>query len=74
MEGYDARRVAQTLHIPYDRYRIPMMVATGYEYIEPSASGDETHQHTPTPRLPMQDVFFDNSFGQPWSNHENKEG
>ncbi len=31
MEGYDARRVKEILHVP-DRYGIPLMVATGYEY------------------------------------------
>jgi len=31
MEGYDARRVKEILRVP-DRYGIPLMVATGYEY------------------------------------------
>ena len=31
MEGYDARRVKEILRIP-DRYGVPLMVATGYEY------------------------------------------
>ena len=33
MEGFDARRVRELLHVP-DRYSIPMVVATGYEYEE----------------------------------------
>jgi hypothetical protein len=36
MEGYDARRVKEILRVP-DRYGIPLMVATGYEY-----RGEET--------------------------------
>jgi len=31
MEGYDARRVKEILRIP-DRYGVPLMVATGYDY------------------------------------------
>ena len=31
MEGYDARRVKEILRVP-DRYGIPLMVATGYDY------------------------------------------
>lgn len=73
MEGYDARRAAQTLRIPYDRYRIPMMVATGYEYMEQSSSEGEARHPTSTPRLPIQDVFFQNSFGQPWSDEKGNE-
>jgi nitroreductase len=65
MEGYDARRVSQTLRIPYDRYRIPMMVATGYEYKGEDSKGSAS-LHQPTPRLPICDVFFNNTFGQPW--------
>ena len=31
MEGYDSRRVKEILRIP-DRYGVPLMVATGYDY------------------------------------------
>lgn len=31
MEGYDARRVKEILRVP-DRYGVPIMVATGYDY------------------------------------------
>lgn len=68
MEGFDARRVSQTLRIPLDRYRIPLMVATGYEYIEENKEGcDSLNQSKKTPRLPIHDVFFSNTFGQPWT-------
>jgi len=32
MEGYDARRVMDILRIPSERYGVPIMIATGYEY------------------------------------------
>ena len=32
MEGYDSRRVMDILCIPSDRYGVPIMIATRYEY------------------------------------------
>ena len=32
MEGYDARRAMEILRVPHERYGLPIMVATGYEY------------------------------------------
>jgi nitroreductase len=58
MEGFDARRAKEVLHIP-DRYGIPMMVAVGYEYEDPTTS------QSLTPRLDMQEVVFGDSFGSP---------
>ena len=58
MEGYDARRVKEILNIPHDRYAVPMVVATGYEYQEDIPSKK-------TLRLPMEEVFFQNTFGTP---------
>lgn len=55
MEGFDMRRVKEILRVP-DRYDIPLMVATGYEYEE------ETKR---TPRLNMNDVVFGDTFGEP---------
>ena len=65
MEGYDARRVKEILEIPHDRYAVPMVVATGYAYQD---------EDTPkTPRLPIQEVFFQNTFGNPISINTGKE-
>ena len=58
MEGYDARRVKEVLRVP-DRYEIPLMVATGYEYEDVSNLGE------PTRRLPMEEIVFGDTFGEP---------
>lgn len=60
MEGMDARRVAEILCIPPDRYSIPMVVATGYDYFE---QGNE--QMGRTPRLDLEEVVFGDTFGAP---------
>jgi len=59
MEGMDARRVRHVLRIP-DRYAIPLAVATGY----PHPTED---QQPRTPRLPMEEVCFQDTFGVPWT-------
>jgi nitroreductase len=59
MEGFDARRVKQILRVP-DRYGVPLMVATGYEY-----SGDGFVEHKRTPRLNKDEVCFGDTFGEP---------
>lgn len=61
MEGFDARRLKQLLRIP-DRYDVPMLVATGYEYDD---------QSTPTPRLGLEEVVFHDTFGKhmDWEDH-----
>jgi nitroreductase len=58
MEGLDGRRARELLRIP-DRYGIPMAVAAGYAY-------DET-ESTITPRLPLEEIVFADTFGEPWS-------
>jgi len=69
MEGLDDRRVKDTLRIP-DRYSIPLVVATGYEYDyydEEKADGRDSRE---TPRLPLNEVVFEDTFGDPmtdWS-------
>ena len=60
MEGMDARRVAEILCIPDDRYSIPMVVATGYDYFENNDKQQET-----TPRLDLEEVVFGDTFGAP---------
>ena len=56
MEGYDSRRVSDILNVP-DRYSIPMIVATGYEYEDPST-------FRKTPRLDVTtEVVFRETFG-----------
>jgi len=62
MEGYDARRAKDVLQVP-DRYGIPMMVATGYEY-------EEVTEDMLTPRLDLDEVVFGNSFGAPFQEDE----
>jgi len=57
MEGFDTRRAMEELRIP-DRYAIPMMVATGYDYDENSESQ--------TPRLNLNEAVFEDSFGEVW--------
>lgn len=57
MEGYDVRRAKQVLRVP-DRYAIPIMVATGYEYEDPAT-------FVPTRRLNMDEVVFGDTFGEP---------
>lgn len=61
MEGLDARKMSDILNIP-DRYAIPMVVATGYEYEEDS----QTATAATTPRLNIEEVVFEDSFGVPW--------
>ena len=58
MEGFDGRKVREILRIP-DRYGIPMMVATGYEY-----EANETTTTT-TARLDLDEVVFGDTFGAP---------
>jgi len=59
MEGFDARRVKEILDIP-DRYGVPMIIATGYEYV---GEGTENELKR-SPRLDFEDVFFRNTFGE----------
>jgi putative NAD(P)H nitroreductase len=63
MEGFDARRLKQILRIP-DRYDVPMVVATGYEYDE---------EFKETPRLGLEEVVFGESFGEPMDFEEDEE-
>lgn len=58
MEGMDCRRLSRVLRIP-DRYAVPMVVATGYDFAGPS-------EDVQTPRLPLEDVVFRDTFGTPW--------
>lgn len=67
MEGFDSRRAKEVLRIP-DRYSIPMMVATGYDYDEARNEKDSL-----TPRLPMEDVVFGDCFGRPFYEGEEDE-
>lgn len=63
MEGFDPRRTRELLRIP-DRYAIPLMVATGYEYEEEEES---TTEEPMTPRLDLSEVVFSETFGEPWT-------
>ena len=57
MEGFDGRRMQKILKVP-DRYSIPLVVATGYEYEDPETFVE-------TPRLGLDEIVFDNEFGIP---------
>ena len=61
MEGYDARRAKEILRVP-DRYGVPVMVATGYDYDGEDAEG--VGGAIRTPRLDMEELFFGDSFGE----------
>ena len=80
MEGYDSRRVMDILRIPSDRYGVPIMIATGYEYgmnnmesvvhannlkILTEDYEDEENPRRKAPRLEMNELFFGETFGQP---------
>uniref|UniRef100_A0A7S4SZV1 Nitroreductase domain-containing protein n=2 Tax=Ditylum brightwellii TaxID=49249 RepID=A0A7S4SZV1_9STRA len=60
MEGFDTRRAKEILRVP-DRYGVPLMVATGYEYEGGDGWSGETKR---TPRLEMEEVFFGDTFGE----------
>lgn len=60
MEGMDTRRLQQILRIP-DRYAIPLVVGTGYDY----DTGDGTELGL-TPRLNLEELVFQDSFGVPY--------
>mmetsp|Transcript_13466 Transcript_13466/g.29246 ORF Transcript_13466/g.29246 Transcript_13466/m.29246 type:complete len:274 (-) Transcript_13466:674-1495(-) len=60
MEGYDVRRAREILRVP-DRYGMPLMVATGYQYEDEEWKENEMER---TPRLDMDELFFGNTFGE----------
>ena len=60
MEGFDPRRTRELLRIP-DRYAIPLMVATGYEYEEEHGIEEKS-----TPRLDLSELVFSDTFGEVW--------
>jgi len=68
MEGFDPRRTREILRIP-DRYAIPLMVATGYEYED-----EQSASETPTLRLDLSEVVFSDSFGEPYVSSSNDNG
>ena len=70
MEGYDGRKLKDLLHIP-DRYAIPLMVAVGYDYEEGFINMDTVEYATP--RLPIEEIVFEESFGSPWRVQEEDE-
>ncbi|GAX18523.1 hypothetical protein FisN_10Hh278 [Fistulifera solaris] len=57
MEGFDGNQMKEVLRIP-DRYHVPLVVAMGYEYEESSIQY--------TPRLPLKEVVFADTFGEPY--------
>ena len=77
MEGYDARGIKMALGItPSGRYSIPLIVSTGlpYQQMTGEEKGDETDdvglshgrgRENMSPRYPMENVIFGNTFGLP---------
>lgn len=57
MEGFDCLRMKRILQIP-DRYGIPMVVATGFDY--------ENNEGEQTPRLELDEIVFSETFGNPF--------
>ena len=66
MEGFDPRRTREVLRIP-DRYAIPLMVATGYEY-------EEEQAQEMTPRLDLSEIVFTDTFGEPYKSKVEETG
>lgn len=62
MEGFDAPRLCRTLLVPQDRYAVPFVVAVGIPFTAENGEDDST-----TPRLPLSDMVFRESFGVPFS-------
>jgi hypothetical protein len=75
MEGYDARGIKMALGItPSGRYSIPLIVSTGlpYQQMTGEEKGDETDdvglshgRENMSPRYPIENVIFGNTFGLP---------
>jgi nitroreductase len=66
MEGFDPRHLKDILQIPNDRYGVPMVVATGYEYDDPNSLEEDKLSKAPqTARLNVDEVVFHNTFGAP---------
>ena len=80
MEGYDARGIKKVLGItPSGRYSIPLIVSTGLPYYQQTTTttdekDDETDdvglchgrgQENMSPRYPIENVIFGNTFGTP---------
>ena len=69
MEGFDSRHLKDLLNIPDDRYGIPMVVATGYEYCNPAAVNNSSDKSiddcSQTARLKINEVVFQDTFGIP---------
>jgi nitroreductase len=65
MEGFDEIRLRHLLDIP-DRYSVPVVIACGYPASEDGEDVDGGQQKRQTPRLPLEELFFDGTFGQPF--------
>ena len=72
MEGLDSRRAKQILRIP-DRYDIPMVIAVGYEYQGEDDKEDDDDSSQLTPRLGLDEIVFQDSFGVPWTDDDGDE-
>ena len=66
MEGFDERRLCQSLNIPTDRYAVPLVISVGYPKEEVPLEA-EIQKVPTTRRYPLSDICFSNSFGTPTS-------
>jgi hypothetical protein len=69
MEGYNVGGIRKVLKIP-KRYAIPLIVSVGIPYSSALDINDDAGMsHGPagnavaTPRYPMEEIVFDNTFG-----------
>ena len=78
MEGYDAMGIKRMLGIPTGRYSIPLIVSTGTPYQRKTTDGNEDETDDAglshggrdmSPRYPLKEVVYGNSFGKPATQH-----
>ena len=69
MEGFDAGGVRKALDIPRGRYSIPLIVCVGkpHEIRDEADDTGMSHGSMTSPRYPLKDIVFENSFGAQFS-------
>lgn len=70
MEGFDAAGVRRALGIPRGRYSIPLIASVGAPHLREREETDDagvSHGGACTsPRFPVEEVLYGNSFGEPF--------
>lgn len=69
MEGFDAGGIRKVLNIPRGRYSIPLIVSIGksHKICDEEDDAGMSHGSMMSPRYPLKDVVFGDSFGDPFS-------